>query len=172
MEKIRCLRLKKQKEDFVEATVCWILKDGKVLLQLKTRGISEGKWNAVGGKVEHEETPLECMKREVSEETGLKIVEPTYHGKLNFFFGKGDAKSLSKPWVVHVFSSDKFTGKLKENEEGELRWFSLDKIPFDKMWQDDAHWVPLVLGGKRFDGEFFFSGDGARLLKHELRLND
>lgn len=160
-----------EKQDFIEGTVCWILKDRKALLQLKTRGISEGKWNAVGGHIESGETPLECVKREVLEETSLKIGEPTYHGKLTFFFGKGDEKSLTKPWIVHVFSINEFTGKLKESDEGELKWFNMGKVPFDKMWQDDALWVPLMLEGKRFEGEFFFSEDGTRMLRHELRVD-
>jgi len=166
--------LTENKKDFIEGTVCWILKDGKALLQLKTRGISEGKWNAAGGHVEKGETPFECVKREVFEETGLTIGEPTYHGKFKFFFGEGseeNKKSLTTPWIIHVFSTDKFAGELKESDEGELRWFEIDKIPFDKMWQDDALWVPLVLEGKRFDGEFVFNEDGKQLIKHELRVD-
>lgn len=152
-------------KDVIEGTLCWIFKNGKALMQLAKRGISEGKWNAVGGKVEHGETRLECVKREVLEETGLAIEELTYHGKLRFFYGE-------KTWVTHIFSTDKFTGELKESEsDGKLEWFSLDALPFDKMWQDDAHWVPLLLDGKRFDGEFFFSEDGSELLKHELQVH-
>lgn len=151
-------------KDVIEGTLCWIFKNGKALLQLAKRGISEGKWNAVGGKVEHGETPLECVKREVLEETGLALEELIYHGKLRFFYGE-------KTWVTHIFSTDKFTGGLKESEsDGKLEWFSLDDLPFDKMWQDDTHWVPLLLEGKHFDGEFFFSGDGNELLKHELHI--
>ncbi len=151
-------------KNVIEGTLCWIFKNGKALLQLAKRGISEGKWNAVGGKVEHGETPLECVKREVLEETGLALEELIYHGKLRFFYGE-------KTWVTHIFSTNKFTGELKESEsDGKLEWFSLDTLPFDKMWQDDAHWVPLLLEGKRFNGEFFFSEDGNELLKHELRI--
>ena len=157
-------------KNVIEGTVCWILKDGKALLKLANKGISEGKWNAVGGKIAHGETLFECVKREVLEETGLAINEPTYYGKLKFFFGKDDTNSLSKEWIVHIFSTNKFTGELKESKEGELRWFRLDGLPFDKMWQDDAHWVPLLLEGKHFNGEFFFSEDGNELLKHELRI--
>lgn len=154
-------------KDFIEATICWILKDGKALLKLAKKGISEGRWNAVGGKVEANETALDCVRREVSEETGLKIKDPKYHGKLTFVLGE----EKIKPWIIHVFSVNEFTGKLKESEEGELKWFSLDKIPFDKMWQDDTHWVPLMLQGKRFDGEFFFDEDGRQMLRHELRVD-
>ena len=70
-----------------EATLCWILKDGEVLLKFANRGISKGRWNAAGGKIDPGETVVECIKREVFEETGLHIEEPFYHGKFKFFFG-------------------------------------------------------------------------------------
>lgn len=154
-------------KDFIEATICWILKDGKALLKFAKKGVSEGRWNAVGGKVEHGETLLECVKREVLEETYLTIGEAFYHGKFKFVLGEDDS---TEQWMCHIFSTGSFTGQLKESSEGELRWFDIDKIPFDKMWQDDALWVPLMLDGKRFEGEFFFSEDGTKLLKHELHI--
>lgn len=32
-----------------------------------------GRWNGVGGKLDPEESPLECIIRETEEETGLKV---------------------------------------------------------------------------------------------------
>jgi hypothetical protein len=49
-----------------------------------------------------------------------------------------------------------------------LRWFSFDDIPYDRMWQDDEHWLPILLDGKRFRGWFLFNEDGSRLLRHQL----
>ena len=34
-----------------------------------------------------------------------------------------------------------------------------DEIPYDKMWADDALWIPGLLSGKKFDGEFVFDGE-------------
>jgi len=34
---------------------------------------TQGLWNGVGGKIEGEESPLECVIREVKEETGIEI---------------------------------------------------------------------------------------------------
>lgn len=152
-----------------DATLCWILKDGKALLKFASRGISKGKWNAVGGKVDSGETPLKCIRREAFEETGLRIRRPSYHGKFKFFF---DSAGSGQYGIVHVFSADRFSGRLKENDEGELRWFDLDEIPFDKMWEGDNLWVPLMLSGRRFDGELYFNEDGSKLLKHKLEVKD
>jgi hypothetical protein len=38
------------------------------------------------------------------------------------------------------------------------------------MWQDDKHWLPLLLDGKDFTGEFFFNEDGSELLDFNLTV--
>jgi 8-oxo-dGTP diphosphatase len=125
-----------------------------VLLQRKSRGrFGEGKWNAPGGKLENGEDPLGGVVREVYEETGLHVSSLYYHGVLKHYFGKKDMPD----WVVHIFSTSSFEGQLQGNEEGELKWFSFESIPFEEMWEDDIHWLPHVLNGRRVEGEFFFS---------------
>ncbi|MBL7045398.1 MAG: hypothetical protein ISR98_02250 [Parcubacteria group bacterium] len=39
----------------------------------------------------------------------------------------------------------------------------------DKMWQDDIHWLPLVLAGKRVEGEFHFADNGESFEKFNIR---
>ncbi len=40
------------------------------------------------------------------------------------------------------------------------------KIPYHEMWEDDAHWLPLLLKRKKFRGYFVF--DGEKLLNHRI----
>ena len=64
----------------INATICEIIHDGKLLLQRKAAGrFWEGKWNGPGGKVDPGETPMEGVLREVREETGLTIHDPEPH---------------------------------------------------------------------------------------------
>jgi len=51
-----------------------------------------------------------------------------------------------------------------------LRWFALTEIPYDEMWQDDEHWLPLLLDGMRFNGDFYFNGDGTKLIDFDLKI--
>src|SRR5712664_847056 len=68
----------------IEATICHVVRGRRLLLKKANRGISDGKWNAPGGKSEPGEEPEQCARREVFEETGLKVYELFYHGALTF----------------------------------------------------------------------------------------
>ena len=57
-------------------TLCYLEKDEKYLMLHRTKkknDINKGKWLGIGGKLETGETPEECLKREVQEETGYKL---------------------------------------------------------------------------------------------------
>ena len=54
-----------------------ITNDNKILLIRKSRGAYTGKLDLPGGGLEHGETPLECVVREVKEETNLEVKEAT-----------------------------------------------------------------------------------------------
>jgi hypothetical protein len=47
------------------------------------------------------------------------------------------------------------------------KWFKIQEIPFDQMWPDDKYWLPLLLKGKNFEGEFHF--DGRKLIDYQIR---
>jgi len=71
---------------------------------------------------------------------------------------------------VFIFSTCAFEGVTRPSSEGRLRWFTFDEVPYDEMWQDDEHWLPLLLEGKRFSGEFHFDEGGAELLHFDLEV--
>jgi len=150
-----------------EATVCIIIRDDCILLQKKTAGrFGEGKWNGPGGKLGPGETPENCARREVREETGLRVRSLRLHGALRHYFGDVDEPD----WIVYQFSVTEFEGEPMESDEGELRWFPVDEIPYGEMWQDDEHWLPLLLDGKDFTGDFYFNEDGSELLDFTLTV--
>src|SRR5699024_11690950 len=69
------------------ATICYI-DNGQALLLLhrnkKPNDVHHGKWISVGGKLEAGETPDECAKREIFEETHLTVKKMDFKGVITF----------------------------------------------------------------------------------------
>lgn len=70
-----------------------------------------------GGHVEEGETFTDSMIREVKEETGLTISDPTLTGVYHWF--KADVRNL-----VFLYRTDTYEGSLKSSEEGNVYWIS------------------------------------------------
>jgi len=143
------------------ATLCFIRKEGRLLLIHKKRGLGKGKINAPGGRVEKGETLEETAVRETQEEVGLTPLGLVFAGRLDFVFT--DAYSLQ----AHVFTATDATGALTETDEAAPFWCDENAIPYDKMWSDDRLWIPLMLEGKTFEAQFVF--DGEQMLWHRLK---
>ena len=47
---------------------------------------------------------------------------------------------------------------MQETDEARPFWCPVSEIPYDKMWEDDLHWLPPALEGKKFEGFFIFDG--------------
>jgi 8-oxo-dGTP pyrophosphatase MutT (NUDIX family) len=152
----------------IQATLCLIVKDNSILLLKKSKGLfGEGRWSHPGGKILPNEEPKPAAIREVLEETRLAVKSPTEVG-LMYFYNK--SQRLTPAWTVHTFLARQFDGVPIGGREGQLKWFSVDALPFDEMWEDDQHWYRLALDGTRFNGWFYFSGDFEKLIDHRIEV--
>ncbi len=151
-------------------TLCFLVKEDKVLLAMKKRGFGVGKWNGVGGKVGVYEGIKEATIREAEEEIGvsININHLRSHGSIKFSFdGKPDWDQ-----EVHIFITEKWEGEPAESEEMSPQWYRHGELPFESMWLDDPYWLPKILEGKRIEGEFTFNENGSEILKFEVREVD
>lgn len=150
----------------VEEAAAVVILEGDCLLLLRTAAghIGEGKWKALGGKLLEGEGPYEGAVREAFEESGLKVSQLELHGVLRFHF----EDRVDLEWVIHVFSTRTYEGELRPSAEGILRWFHLDGIPYEELWEDDEHWLPLLLEGGKFRGEFYYNFESLKLLDFSL----
>lgn len=135
------------------ATLCFVVRDGWILLIRKKRGLGAGKINAPGGKLEPGETALDAAVRETQEEVGVTPLGVDLRGELFFQFTDGYALECS------VFTATDCEGELIETDEAAPIWTKLSEIPYDEMWADDAHWLPGMLEGRCFRGYFEFDSE-------------
>ena len=138
---------------------------------MKKKGFGAGRWNGFGGKVEQGETIEEAAKREVAEESGVTVGKLNQAGIISFDFKQDIGGKIIE---VHIFKAKDFTGEPIETDEMKPQWFSFDQIPYDQMWSDDKYWLPLLITGKKFEGNFLFDRPSdeeysAKILKHELK---
>ncbi len=153
--------------DVLETTLLIAIKDNKVLLAEKKRGFGAGKINGAGGKIEPGETIAQAMVRETREEIGITPTSYKKRGIIEFdaFYKNGEPKNIR----MHIFVADKFEGTPKESDEMNPIWFDVDKIPFERMFEDDILWFKELLAGNNFRGKFKFDKN-FKLLSQELKV--
>lgn len=150
--------------DMKLTTLCYIEKDDKYLMLhrvKKENDLNHDKWVGVGGKFEPDETPEECMLREVREETGLTLTKYQFRAILTF---------LSDEWeteYIHLYTASEFTGTLLECDEGNLEWIPKSEIDKLKLWEGDKIFFKLLR-----ETEDFFSlklrYEGEKLVETKL----
>lgn len=137
-----------------------------ILLGLKKKGFAVGKWNGFGGKIEPGESPIAAAIRELYEEVSIRVetqdLAPVAY--LDFVF------PARPEWdqIVHVFLARRWEGEPIESVEMRPHWFAIDKLPTAQMWQDDQHWLPLVLAGKKVKAKFVFAADDESIANYVI----
>lgn len=150
-------------------TLCFIVRDDEVLLGKKKRGFGVGRFNGFGGKLENDETIHQGAVREIREEVGIIVEEQHLVDSGYIIFHFDDAPDAS--FRANIFTIKHWTGEEQETEEMLPKWFSHGSLPFDEMWEDDPHWVPQVLSGKKVSGSCSFtsfSNNGGKLRRVDL----
>ena len=140
-------------EPDLHATLMFVVRDRRLLLIEKKRGLGAGKLNGAGGKVDPGETPLEAAVREFEEEVLATPVDPVAVGRLAFAVTDGESI------LIHVFLASELRGHPAETAEAAPLWVGIDEVPYERMWADDRHWLPLVLEGRTFEARTLFDGD-------------
>jgi len=122
-------------------TLCYIEKDGCYLMLYRIKkkvDINKGKWIGIGGHCEEGEAPDDCIRREAYEETGLTLNNLHARGLITFITDKWEME------YMHLFTSDKFTGKLTDCDEGELAWIHKENISTLPLWEGDKIFLELL----------------------------
>ena len=122
-------------------TLCYIEKDGRYLMLhriKKKNDLNQDKWIGIGGKFEENESPEECLLREVQEETGLTLTDYRYCGIVTFVSDRWEGE------YMHLFHAEGFEGELIDCDEGNLEWVTKEQFAALPQWEGDKIFMGLL----------------------------
>ena len=150
-----------------KVTLVFLIKEDKILLAMKKRGFGMNLYNGIGGKQDEGETILDTAKRETFEEIGVKVDNLEQVAILNFYTNnKTSEHQFDQQAYVYLVRSWK--NEPIETDEMSPKWFNVQEIPFNQMWEDDPFWLPRILAGEKLEADFIFDEQG-HLLSHEIK---
>ena len=129
------------------STLCYIERGDSYLLLhrvKKENDLNRDKWIGIGGKLEPDESPEECVLREVREETGLTLTSFRYRGIVTFVSDRWEGE------YMHLFTADGFTGTLADCDEGVLEWIKKSDFAALPQWEGDKIFLRLLEEGAPF----------------------
>lgn len=147
----------------LNTTIAYLRKDGFTLMLYRDRenDIHKGKYVGLGGKFEPFETPDECMKREVFEESNLEVKDYEIRGRIKFIGFK------EEEIMMYVYEVTSFIGEIEESNEGKLEWIKDSKINELNIWQGDKVFHKWLYETKDFFDAIFYYKDG-EYISHEV----
>ena len=97
-------------------TAAIIERNGKILLAKRKKDDPlKDKWEFPGGKMEANESPEACLKRELHEELGID-------SKIGAFFCSSKYEYEHIAIELLVYKIESFTGEINQNEHADLAW--------------------------------------------------
>lgn len=132
-------------------TLCYIEKDGCYLMlhrnsRKKKNDLSADMWIGVGGHFEGQESPSECLLREVKEETGLTLTSYRLRGIVTFLYSEANeaTEKITEFEYMFLYTADGYTGSLKECDEGELKFIPKEALDDLYFWTGDEIFLKLI----------------------------
>jgi len=130
----------------------------------KKKDVNKDKWIGVGGHAEGNETPQECLIREVKEETGLLLTSYKFRGLITFISDEYEAEMMC------LFTADGYTGELITCDEGELEWVKKSEVPQLPTWEGDAQFLKLLLEDEKRFFAMKLRYEGERLVEKSVEF--
>ena len=148
-------------------TLCYIENNDCYLMLHRTKkkkDVNKDKWIGVGGHAEGNETPQECLLREVKEETGLSLTSYKFRGLITIISDEYEAEMMC------LFTADGYTGELITCDEGELEWVKKSDVPQLPTWEGDAQFLKLLLEDEKRFFAMKLRYEGERLVEKSVEF--
>lgn len=129
-------------------TLCYIENEDNYLMlyrNKKKNDANAGKWIGIGGKFCENESPDECLLREVFEESGLTLRSWKLRGIVTF------VSDMYETEYMFLYTANEWSGKLIACDEGDLAWKKKSEIEKLPIWEGDKIFLKLL----REQSDFF-----------------
>ena len=148
-------------------TLCYLESDGAYLMihRIKKKNDeNHDKWVGVGGKLEAGESPFDCARREIFEETGVSAKNLKYRGFITF------VSDIYGTEYMHLFTASEYSGEIDYDcDEGKLEGVKKELVPSLPIWEGDKIFLNLLDNEERFFSlKLCYNGD--TLISHELEF--
>lgn len=131
--------------------LCLLQRGNEILLQNRVKKDWAG-YTLPGGHVEPGESFVDACVREMREETGLTVLNPTLCGVKQFPNG-------STRYIVFLFRAHEFEGELHSSEEGNMEWVPLDKLQEYNTVSDLKELLDVMLRPDLNELQYIVQGD-------------
>ena len=136
----------------VELTVlCLIHNEDSYLLQDRVKKDWTG-YTLPGGHIEPGESVVDAVVREMKEETGLMIKSPRLCGVKQFPIEGGR-------YIVFLFETDRFEGKVVDSDEGKMRWIKISELSNVNLVDDFDELLEVMLNDTLTEFQYIVEND-------------
>ena len=123
----------------VRVTAAILIHRNKILIaRRKDNDPLAGKWEFPGGKIEQNETPEQCLTREMKEEFGIDVVVGEFFGESIYRYGPKTIQLLGYRVVWTA-------GKFSLNAHADYNWISLEQLQDYDFAPADINFVNKLL---------------------------
>ncbi len=122
-------------------TLCYAENNGRWLMMHRVKkAVDEnaGKWIGLGGHLGDNETPEECVRREVREEAGLELTDLRLRGILTFILPDWGNE------LTFLYTACAEDRPLPDCDEGRLQWIPMEEVLDLPLWEGDRAFLPLL----------------------------
>jgi 8-oxo-dGTP diphosphatase len=118
-----------------------LIKEGKVLIARRKQGQSHaGLWEFPGGKIEDNETPQECLERELEEELGLRVQS----GRI---IAESEDHSDHGSFIILAIEAEIVGGDITLTVHDAVRWVRLEALSTFSLAPADRELLEKILTG-------------------------
>ena len=138
-------------------TLIYCLCRDRVLLMHRRKEPNRGLWVAPGGKVEPGESPYECARRELREETGLEAAKLHFRGMTTLVSPLPEWR-----WLLFIYAAEICDGDVvSDDREGLLRWWPLAQVSELAIPRADAVFFPHIVDFSQpfYQAKFIYDAD-------------